>query len=346
MLEELGAHVEFVDYHPGQTLIASNNTNGLLRKTEKALQSLLIDTSVKNKINFINFKRNYAKKYLSILGIKEIYNYSPQLDLLIIGSDEVFNCVQSNPNVGFSADLFAQNQPAKRIVSYAASFGNTTYEKLENVGVNKKIESWMKSFDKISVRDKNSQAIIKKMIGRSPSRHLDPVLAYDFLQKEKFPTVDNTLPYLLLYGYSGRFSKDECTEISKFADKHNLTVLCIGGIQNGGPNFQFVDCSPLDVITYFKSAQYVITDTFHGTILSVITHKPFATLVRQSGYGNAEKVLDLLEILGLKQQQLLSLKDISTVMFNEINYSAVDQVIQLERKRTYEYLKGELSNVY
>lgn len=346
ILEELGAQVEFVDYHPGPTVIASVQRNGLLRKVEKVYETFQIDTSLKNKIGFINFKRSYAKKYLPILGVKKTYNYSPQLDLLIIGSDEVFNCVQSNPNVGFSSDLFAQNQKAEFIVSYAASFGNTTYEKLITTGVDKKVKNWLGTFNSLSVRDENSQKIIKDLVKKTPVKHIDPVLAYDFIQKESLPILNTRPPYLLLYGYTGRFSKEECIEILNFANEQNLKIICIGGIQNGGINFQFVNCNPLEAISYFKNAQYVITDTFHGTILSVITHRPFATIVRQSGYGNSEKILDLLKVLGLSKQQLFSLKNIDQIIFNQIDYSAVDHIIQLERNRTYEYLKGELTRVY
>lgn len=346
MLEELGAHVEFVDYHPGPTVAISTKKNGLFRKVEKALETFQIKTSVRNKVGFINFKRSYAKKYLPVLGIGEVYNYSPHLDLLIIGSDEVFNCVQSNPNVGFSADLFAQNQKAERIVSYAASFGNTTYEKLVTAEVDEKVSTWLGSFNSLSVRDENSKKIIKKLANKSPEKHVDPVIAYDFIKKESLPNVNTKNPYLLLYGYTGRFSREECVEITKFANEHNLEILCIGGIQNGGSAFRFINCSPLEVISYFQNAQYVITDTFHGTILSVIAHKSFVTIVRKSGYGNVEKILDLLKILELTERQLLSLENIDQVIFNKIDYFAVDHIIQTERNRTYDYLKEELARVH
>lgn len=45
---------------------------------------------------------------------------------------------------------------------------------------------------------------------------------------------------------------------------------------------KFIDCSPFEVLAYFKNAQEVITDTFHGSIFSVITHRPFTTLVPKS----------------------------------------------------------------
>lgn len=61
------------------------------------------------KIRFINYKKNYAINYYPYLGITSEMNYSPNVDLLIIGSDEVFNCVQNNTNVGFSPELYGEN---------------------------------------------------------------------------------------------------------------------------------------------------------------------------------------------------------------------------------------------
>ena len=70
---------------------------------------------------------------MPLLGITDEMNYNPTVDCLVIGSDEVFNCIQKNSNVGYSPELFGKNNHAKKLITYAASFGNTTLEKLENI---------------------------------------------------------------------------------------------------------------------------------------------------------------------------------------------------------------------
>ena len=77
---------------------------------------------------------HFAKKYMPLLGVTTEMNYNPVLDCLVIGSDEVFNCIQKNSNVGYSPELFGKDNHAKRLMTYAASFGNTTLEKLERYG--------------------------------------------------------------------------------------------------------------------------------------------------------------------------------------------------------------------
>ena len=301
ILEELGCQVEFVDYHVGKTLIPSRGGTGVTRRISKVLEALRGGAPLKEKLKFIKYKKDYAKNYYPYLGISENMNYAPNLDLLVIGSDEVFNCVQDNTNVGFAPELFGEGNNAKRVITYAASFGNTTLEKLEKYNVKNEVAAWLKKLDAISVRDANSGSVVKALIGNEPQYNLDPVLAYDFIGKCK--SIPDTVPdtnYMILYGYSGRFSKDECKYIRDYANRKGLKILCIGGVQDACD--KFIDCDPFTVIAYFINAECVVTDTFHGTILSIIANRKFATLIRKSvgtEYGNEEKLIDLLKRLGL-----------------------------------------------
>lgn len=338
ILQDLGCEVQFVDYHPGETLIPADGGTGIMRKLSKVTDVLRQDGPLREKMRFIKYKKNYAANYYPYLGITEERNYGPELDVIIIGSDEVFNCVQNNTNVGFSPELFGQGNKAKKLISYAASFGNTTIEKLEKYGVKDQVTEWLRAFDNISVRDKNSGEIVEQLTGVKPSYNLDPVLMYDFIGKCKdIPDAVPDKDYMLLYGYSGRFSKEECKEIRKFADSKGLKIFCIGGVQDCCD--KFIDVDPFTVIAYFQHADYVVTDTFHGTIMSVITHRQFVDVVRESGYGNSQKLVDLLERLELQNRSLSSMIDLGRLE-RKIDYSSVDQVIQKERKTTQAYLEN------
>ncbi len=341
LIEELGAEAEFVDYHPGETLIPADGGTGLSRKFSKLTDVLKYKAPFGEKIRFIKYKKNYAANYYPYLGIGEQMNYTPKLDLEIIGSDEVFNCVQNNTNVGFAPELFGSGNNAGRLISYAASFGNTTLEKLSQYGVEEKVAEWLKRFDAISVRDKNSGDIIKNLTGKAPEYNLDPVLAYDFVGKcKEIPAEVDESDYMILYGYSGRFTPEECKAVRAYADSKGLKVFCIGGVQ--GCCDKFIDCDPFKVIAYFMHADCVVTDTFHGTILSVITRREFVSVVRNEGYGNSEKLTDLLERLGLNDRKVKDIYAAEKLFENKIDYSAAYSVIESERQHTKNYLRKEL----
>lgn len=342
ILVELGCEVQFVDYHIGECLVCTSEATGILRKIKKMLEVFQCNATLKEKAHFIKYKKNYATKYYPYLGIKKNeMNYTPELDNLIIGSDEVFNCVQSNTNVGFSPELFGVNNNAKKLISYAASFGNTTIDSLKQYGVEEKVAEWLKKFDALSVRDENSGVIVKRLIDITPEYNLDPVIAYDLIGKCK--DIPQTVPdsnYLILYGYSGRFAKDECKIIRTYAKKRKLKIICIGGIQNCCD--KFIDCNPFEVLAYFQHADCIITDTFHGTIMSVITHRQFVSLVRKSGYGNSEKMTDLLKRLKLSHRVITNMNVLHSMIEKKIDYTVTDMVIKKEREHTKNYLEKQL----
>lgn len=344
ILEDIGCDVQFVDYHPGETLIPADDGTGIKRKLSKVMDVFKYSAPLKEKIRFIKYKKNYASNYYPYLGINDQMNYSPELDLLVIGSDEVFNCVQNNTNVGFSPELFGERNNAKRVVTYAASFGNTTEEKLKKYEVADKVGAWLKKMDAISVRDTNSGKVVEAVSGVKPEYHLDPVLAYNFMEKcSDIPTSVPEEKYMILYGYSCRFSKEECKQIRAYAKKRGLKIFCIGGVQDACD--KFIDCNPFQVIAYFRHADCVVTDTFHGTIMSVITHRQFASVVRSVGYGNSEKMTDLLGRLGLSNRVVGSLEELPEMLKKKIDYTAVDKVIGKERKRSHEYLERQINGI-
>lgn len=345
MLEELGHTVQFVDYHVGKPLVCDDKNRqktGLAGKIAKGFDALGYDAPIGQKLQFIKYKKKFAEKYHGILGLTKGPNYTPELDVLVIGSDEVFNCVQKNVNVGYSPELFGKDSKARKTITYAASFGNTTLEKLQQYGKSEEIGRLLKKLDSISVRDENTAEMVKALSGRKVEFNLDPVLAYDFIGKCKLiPKIKSIEKYLILYAYSGRILKEESEWISAYAKQKGLKVYAIGGVQKCADHY--IDCSPFEVLSYFLNAEEVITDTFHGTIFSVITKRQFVSIVRKSEgtfYGNEEKLTDLLKRLGLENRAVYNIEDCFAVQKMGINYEKVQTILGEERAKTQVYLKG------
>ena len=346
LLEDLDCQVEFVDYHVEEMILKekSDSRNKVVRKLDKGLETFRHKAPLLHKLAYIQYKQRFGKKYMSLLGVTDKMNYQPELDCLVIGSDEVFNCIQKNANVGYSLELFGKDNNARRLISYAASFGNTTFEKLQMYNKVAEITDLLNKFDAISVRDDNSGEIVSALTHREPEYHLDPVLVYDYMHFcSKIPQIPVTEKYLILYAYSGRISDVEADWISTYARQRKWKVYAFGGVQKCAD--RFIDCSPFEILAYFRNAEEVITDTFHGSVFSIIAHRPFLTLVRRSigdEYGNEEKLIDLLRRLELMECMTTDIKSIDLINKNQINYKRVDEILEQQRRSAKDYLKANI----
>lgn len=97
------------------------------------------------------------------------------------------------------------------------------------------------------------------------------------------------IDYVIVYAYSGRITDEETAAIQEFAHKRGKKTLFIGVRQAFTDEYICVD--PFTMLAYFINADYVITDTFHGTVFSIKYQIPFTTIIRES---NKEKLSDLL----------------------------------------------------
>ena len=340
MIESLGHQVEFVDYHVEEPLIKDGtNDKG---KFTKGLEALKGNASLKHKIQYILYKKRFDH-YIKELGLADKPNYNPTLDTMVIGSDEVFNLIQSNKNVGYSLELLGKDNHAKKVITYAASFGNTTLDKINNYNKQEEIAGLLNNIQSISVRDDNSYRIVKELTREDANINLDPVLIFDYMNSGLIPEINVKEKYMILYAYNGRITNEEAKYIKSLAKEKGIKVYSIGGAQPYAD--KFIDCSPFEVLAYFKNAEYIITDTFHGSIFSIINKKPFVTLVRKSkgnSYGNEEKLTYLLQKLCLEDRITYDVNNINKIFEKEIDYVKTIKIIKQERNKTIEYLKDNI----
>ena len=350
LIESLGHEVVFVDYHVGKpvmrthkelvryAILISRNRAIKFFTSLKALRFVLPDEMKK-----IAAKRHqYKYNTLPLIGISDEEHYNTQVDALVIGSDEVFNCTQINPEVGFSPELFGYRANTKKVLSYAASFGNTTYKKLQDYNIVDELKGYFEKFTSISVRDNNSFDIIKSLTGKEPEINLDPVLMYDFMPT--VPDKEQRRNYIVVYAYRARITDKESNEIVRFAKKNNKRLISVSGQMDWCD--EHFDGNPFEVLDLFRHADYAITDTFHGTIFSIINRLKFVTLIRDSiggVYGNQEKLQDLLNRLGLHDRSYSNDRDeLDSRIQAEIQYDDVFTIINKERQHTKMYLKEQL----
>lgn len=344
MIEELGHEVVFVDFHVGLTI---DKKKDLKKQIRHCIGKSYIG-SIYHKYKSINknlYKSELEIKYeqcLLMLGVTNEYRYRTCVDVLVIGSDEVFNCIQTNPKVGYSPELFGYKNRANKVITYAASFGSAKLEQLKNFQIDLEISNYLCKIDKISVRDENSKEIVNNLCGVIPEIHLDPVLVGNI--ENDFAVKCKEDKYIAVYGYVNRFTDEEGVAIRKYAKEKKLKLISLYGKQTFCD--QNIVCRPDEVMGYFKNAEYIITDTFHGTIFSIINEKQFAVFVRSNSNAlatNQEKLCDLLIRMQLNTQKVRSLDQLPSILESHIDYGRIKEIRSQQRKRTIDFLKTNLN---
>ena len=336
VIEEMGNQVVFVDYKPEKPIVPYSRKEFFREKLKRfyLLEKIYYIYQIRIRKNK-SFHYSYTKDYLPLLNVGLKRKYHTPVDVLLIGSDEVFNCLQSGVNVGFSRELFGQNNKAKKVITYAASFGNTTYDRLIEYHVKSKVEKWIGDLRAISVRDNNSKSIIEKF-GRNPLKHVDPVLISNY--DKEIPNIQIKNNYILVYTYDSRhYSEEEIKIIKKFAKYNKKKIVTIGKHQWWSDIK--IDCDPFTMLAYFKDADFVFTDTFHGTVFSIKYNKKFTTLIREN---NKEKLRDLLEIFEMTDREITDLKNLQKMYETEIDFRSVNEIIKKESEKAKDYLRKQL----
>ena len=311
----------------------------------KRLLQIIFTGLLFQKIRDRKFTKRLKKSIEDCFPILELDKPAPkEFDLVVIGSDEVFNCCQPAP-WGYTLQLYGKVLNAKKVVSYAGSFGHTRYEQLVQLGIDKEIGETMKTMAAISVRDQNSYDIVEKLTGIKAEMHLDPVLIYGYEKEIAERKVSYPEKYMVIYSYQGRINdKREIKEITSFAKEHKLKLISIF-CRYDWCDEAIVPETPFDVLGWFKGAEYVVTDTFHGTIFSIITGRRFVTLVRKKAtVTNEEKVSSLLKQLGLEERCVEVDKNaLNSKLAGDVDRQRVDKALAECRKLCQMYLSDAIT---
>ncbi len=142
-------------------------------------------------------------------------------------------------------------------------------------------------------------------------------------------------PYILVYTVLGQYHLFE--EAKKFSEKTGLTIIYLNDMVLGrekGLSYRMA-VSPEEFVGYFAEAKYVFTNSFHGTAFSIIYHKQFLVEIEAVGRRNirSEELLGMLDL----SSRVLGGNDADIDM--PINWNDVDNKIQSERKKSFNYLK-------
>lgn len=252
----------------------------------------------------------------------ERYAKRNQYDAYIVGSDQVWRkkYVQRFGLGTWFFDFLPDNYKGKRI-AYGASFGvsESEYTKEEQ----DMILPLFNKFDAVSVREESGVNLLKQYGWTSPEATcvLDPTL---LLKAEDYIDLINagdTYPLqgrLLCYILDMDEKKEQLINTKSRELKMRPTILSAG---------KDATLSVEQWLRSFKDAEYVITDSYHGLLFSLIFHKPFKLLINQSrGASRFESI-----------ERQLKIK-----LSEPIDWNQLDSQLEVERNKSIQFLKDAL----
>lgn len=253
-------------------------------------------------------------------------------DLAIVGSDEVFSF-----ETGVTDAFWGGNLNVKKIVSYAASFGPTTSEEIHMKKLEEYVSEGLQRFSEISVRDKNSADIVSEFSNKIPIINCDPVILYGYKKEilDNSNLVKNNSKYILVYSYDNNMNDDQDVDlIKRIAEEKKLPIYSVGFYHKWCQ--KNINASPLELLGWFKNAEMIITDTFHGTVLSLITNSNFATKIR----GNSNKICNLLKEYELEERIYSDFNSCLRILNTKIDYTSIAERMDCYRQEAHKYLNN------
>lgn len=282
----------------------------------------------------------FVNKYINRLEVKKLEFLKGQdYDALLVGSDQVWRAKYSQYGIRNAYFSFAKQWNIKRI-AYAASFGTENWEYSDEQ--TKDCAELIRRFDAVSVREDSGVRLCKEYLKYDNAIHvLDPTMLLDksdYIQLIEnaniSPSVGNLMCYIL----------DETDEkniiINQIAQEKGLIPF------RANSRVEDDSASPIERvqppveqwIRGFYDAEFIVTDSFHACVFSILFNKPFIAI------GNAlrgmSRFTSLLTMFGLEDRLILSVSDLK--ISKNINWDKINSILEEKREFSINYLKKSL----
>ena len=340
-LRNQGYQTENIDYAPStvkkvENLIKNKNSLKLFLEKWDAYCAKKVagsprELSEKQK-KFDDFRENYINITQRYSSPKEVATIDGEFDAYICGSDQIWSPVLLNPVFYF--DFLSDTE---RKIAYACSFGVSSIKGKKAT----KITNYLNRFDYISVRESSGCEIVKNLTGKVVPVMPDPTLLLQRTDWDKVSKYNlNLNKYIFCYFLS--WNEDYWKYVENVSQQLGYQIVIVPSVKQ---TYQvdakiLKNIGPEEWIGLVKNASYVITDSFHGTVFSIIYNKPFTVLKRFSDdnpRSQNSRIYTLLEHYNLTNRL-----GINTDIFNLQEYTKVNSQVEYDRRYALEWLNNVL----
>ena len=341
-LETCGEMVEIVDYRPWYIEESFGIfIKSLYKKSRNSIKGIIIfwiktilrmPFAARREYNFKTFwKENFRISEKSYGTYEELQNTELDYTHCVYGSDQIWN---PDLTEGIDNVYFGMFNSGIIHFSYAASIGK---DKLKDGEVEKIIDG-INNLSFVGVREKSAKAALKRKYNGDIQINIDPTL---LLEKKEWMKFIKENPIKSEYVFVYVLEKNqELIEVAKtIAEQENLKIVFLD-LKNyfGKRGISKYTAGPSEFLNYIYHAKYVITNSFHGTVFSIIFHKQFFSIPFQE---RGTRVVDLLEMLGISERIIYKKDDMYDIK-QHIDYENVEKRIEDNRECSRKYIINAL----
>ena len=317
----------------------------LLRKSEIPV---FYESKLKHDKPIIQSNTNqFIKNYISIHHVSGLNELSSgDYDCIIVGSDQIWRkpyfCGMWHSGMADGFLKFTGTWESVRRIAYAASFGVDNLSEYTS-DEEKECSNAVKRFDSVSVRDDSGVDICKNQFDVNAQAVLDPTMLLnrsDYEQlinnKGEGKSKGDMLCYIL---DSDEFKTNV---IKRIADGKGLTPFNVNAdVDNTKlPATERIQPAVETWLRGFHDANFVVTDSFHACVFSIIFNKPFIA-IGNLGRGMT-RFTSLLNRFGLQSRLIADSDKTNFEMPSDIDWDKVNTVLEESRKVSLQYLKNAL----
>lgn len=299
----------------------------------------------KRKQLFGTFRKEYIGPYSDVYkGEKNLVKGTDKYDAVMVGSDQLWT--PAGIKSRFYNLLFVPDKIKK--ISLATSFGVTRIPRNQI----KTTQEYLNRIEHLSVREISGAKIVKKLTGRTAKVVLDPTL---WLTKEEW---DEAFPpkrleegkYIFAYFLGTNTAHRKTAE--EFAKSRNLPIVTCPHLDDFVKedlefgNHKRFDVGPAEFLNLIRGAEYVITDSFHGTVFSILNRRPFVTFGRyaEGAHSRNSRIESLLKQLDIESRYSKpELGRVEKLIDTEIDFDKVERRLAKLRQNAYGFIENALN---
>lgn len=290
---------------------------------------------------FQRFKETHFTKLSPIfVGYKNLCEGAKRYTAVVTGSDQLWSPAglpTNYYNLMFVPDTI-------RKISIASSFG-VKYIPWYQIS---RTRRYLNRIEFISMRENRGSEIVKELTGKDVPTILDPVFLFDKEGWKRLVPCEEVYAEPYIFAYFLGANTDYRNAVKLAAEKLGCKIVALRHLDQYVEGDEcFGDYAPYDVdpakfLNILRNARYICTDSFHGSVFSIIHHKPFVTFNRYaegSKHSKNSRIDTLCGNLGLQERRYIAAGDLAEQLQRNIDYAAVDTKLKTLKQLTDEYLK-------